>query len=125
MLWEIAQLPLYTIWRTGSTQDIIVAVLHCTAGDVVIASTALLLGLIIVGTNDWPKQRYLPVRVLVVLLGLIYTIYSERVNVANGVWAYSELMPVFPWLNLGLTPILQWILIPLFCFWKLKRPTSH
>lgn len=121
LLWEIVQLPLYTIWQTDSTQDIIVAVLHCTAGDVVIAISALVLALMLLGTNDWPTQRYLSVSGVAVLTGLIYTIYSERVNLASGEWAYSDLMPMVPWLDVGLTPILQWIVIPSFCFWKLKK----
>ena len=124
LLWEIIQLPLYTLWRSGSTQDIIFAVLHCTAGDIVIAITALLFGVITIGRHDWPKQRYLPVSMLVIVFGLIYTIYSERINIASGVWAYSELMPVIPWLNVGLAPFLQWILMPAYSFWRLQRPSS-
>jgi len=27
-------------------------------------------------------------------------------------WAYSPLMPVIPYLNVGLVPILQWIILP-------------
>lgn len=121
LLWEIVQLPLYTVWQSGSTQDIIVAVLHCTAGDVIIAISALVLSLMLLGNSDWPKQRHLPVSVLAVLVGLIYTIYSERVNLASGEWAYSDLMPIIPWLDVGLTPILQWVVIPGFCFWKLQK----
>ena len=125
LLWEVAQLPLYTIWRTGSTQEIFVAVLHCTAGDAVIAISAVILALMLLGTGDWPKQRYLPVSVFAVLFGLIYTIYSERINVTSGAWGYSDLMPIIPWLDVGLTPILQWIVIPSFCFWKLHNRTAE
>lgn len=124
LLWEIAQLPLYTIWHTGSTQDIIVAVLHCTAGDVVIAITALILALMLIGTSDWPKHRYLPVSGFAVFVGLTYTLYSEQLNIANGTWAYSDLMPVLPWFDVGLAPILQWLVIPSFCFWKLQKSTN-
>lgn len=124
LLWEIAQLPLYTIWRSGSTQDIIVAVLHCTAGDVVIAISALILALMLLGTGDWPKQRFVPVSAVAVFLGLVYTIYSEQLNIANRAWAYSDLMPIIPWLDVGLSPILQWLVIPGFCFWKIQKPTN-
>ena len=124
LLWEVAQLPLYTIWRTGSAQEIFVAVLHCTAGDAVIAISALILALMLFGTGDWPNQRHRPVSVFAVLFGLIYTIYSERINITSGAWSYSDLMPIIPWLDVGLTPILQWIVIPSFCFWKLQKPTN-
>ena len=125
LLWEVVQLPLYTIWKTGSTQDIIIAIIHCTAGDVVIAITALILALMLLGTGNWPKQRRVSVSVFAVLFGLIYTIYSERVNITSGAWSYSDLMPIIPWLNVGLTPVLQWIVIPGFCFWKLQKPINR
>ena len=35
LVWEFAQLPLYTIWHTGSPGEILFAVLHCTGGDIV------------------------------------------------------------------------------------------
>ena len=125
LLWEVAQLPLYTLWLTGSTQEIFVAVLHCTAGDVVIAISGLTLALVLRGSSYWPNERYVPVSVFAVVFGLIYTIYSERINISNAAWTYSDLMPIIPWLNVGLTPVLQWIVIPGFCFWKLQKPINR
>ena len=34
---EVLQLPLYTIGRTGSLPQLVFALLHCTAGDALIA----------------------------------------------------------------------------------------
>lgn len=121
LLWEIVQLPFYTIWRTSSKQDILFAVLHCTAGDVIIAITALVLGVIILGKRDWPKKRNFSVNCFVVITGLLYTIYSEQINIAKGAWAYSDLMPIIPLLNIGLTPALQWIVIPSVILWKIQK----
>ena len=45
VLWEFAQLPLYTIWREASPGSIAFAVAHCTAGDVPIGAAALALAL--------------------------------------------------------------------------------
>ena len=45
--WELAQLPLYTIWDEGTPAWIAFAVVHCTAGDVLIGVAALLLALIV------------------------------------------------------------------------------
>ena len=47
LVWEIAQLPLYTIWDDGRPAYIAYAVLHCTAGDVLIGLAALAIALII------------------------------------------------------------------------------
>jgi len=45
--WELAHLPLYTIWATGQPAWIAFAVVHCTAGDVLIGTVALMLALIL------------------------------------------------------------------------------
>ena len=45
LMWEAFHLPLYTIWTSGSLQEQAFAVLHCTAGDVLIALAALAVAL--------------------------------------------------------------------------------
>jgi hypothetical protein len=64
LLWETGQLPLYTIWHDGTVRDIIVAVLHCSLGDAIIASTALMIALALFGDRDWPgvDGRLIPSR---------------------------------------------------------------
>ena len=37
VLWERAQVPLYTLWHTGSAWEITRAVLHCVMGDLALA----------------------------------------------------------------------------------------
>ena len=38
LVWEGVQLPLYTLWTEGTRAAQVFAVLHCTAGDVLIAA---------------------------------------------------------------------------------------
>lgn len=127
LIWEIVQLPLYTLWRTGSIQSIAIAILHCTIGDMVIAITALISALLFLAADNWPAHRQLRVAFLAIAIGLIYTIYSERFNIGRGAWAYTELMPILPWLNVGLTPVLQWLVIPSIGFWVVEKisRTNH
>ena len=47
LVWETAPLTLYTIWDDGRPAYIAYAVLHCTAGDVLIGLAALAIALII------------------------------------------------------------------------------
>jgi hypothetical protein len=48
-----------------------------------------------------------------VLVGIIFTIISERVNVhVLRSWTYNQSMPLIPLLEVGLTPLLQWMMIP-------------
>ena len=61
--------------------------------------------------------------IVTVLLSLSYTFFSEWLNVKiRQVWAYRDFMPVVPLLDAGLSPILQWILIPIAGFWWVRRP---
>jgi hypothetical protein len=63
LVWEAAHLPLYTLWRTGTTNDRLFAVIHCTLGDILIALTCLVVALILAGHRAWPvhilpRSRY-------------------------------------------------------------------
>ena len=113
LVWETAHIPLYTIWVEGSWSEIAFAVAHCTGGDLLIAMSTLLLALILVGGTGWPAERAGRVLLLAVGLGLSYTIFSEWLNIViRAAWAYRDIMPVVPVLDAGLTPLLQWIIVP-------------
>lgn len=122
LAWETVQTPLYTIWRTGTDREIVFAVLHCTGGDVLIAMACLVLALVACGTGDWPQRGYVKVAGITVILGIAYTIYSEWLNtIFRQTWAYSAWMPILPWLKTGLSPLLQWCLIPAAGFYICHR----
>ena len=111
--WEIFHLPLYPIWEKGTAAEIAFAVLHCTGGDVLIALSCLMAALTLFGRASWPAEGAGSVTAVAVTLGATYTVYSEWWNVAvRGNWAYSDLMPVIPPLGTGLSPLLQWLVIP-------------
>ena len=122
LLWEIAHVPLYTLWVTGSPGEIAFAVLHCTVGDVMIAGICLLLSLGAFGITSWPSERFCEVAVSTILLTLGYTVFSEWLNTqVRETWAYRDAMPRLPGLGTGLTPILQWIVVPVLAFQWAKR----
>lgn len=113
IVWETLQLPLYTIWTLGSLRDQVVAVLHCTAGDVLIALSTLIGALIVAGGSEWPRQGRIRVSLLTVVAGVAYTVFSEWLNTeVRQSWAYSALMPVIPPFGTGLSPLLQWVIVP-------------
>lgn len=118
LVWETAQLPLYTIWYDGTPAWIAFAVLHCSAGDVMIAGGSLLALLLLHGTASWPDENYVGIAVPVVLIGVGITVFGEwyHTEIRNS-WAYSRLMPTVPGLGTGLSPLLQWVIIPITAFW--------
>lgn len=124
LVWEVAQLPLYTIWRTGTAGENAFAVVHCTVGDVVLASSILAVALLVAGNRDWPVRNFWLVAILTILLGASSTIVLEWLNVVVWKsWAYSSFMPVLPVLgfSVGLSPLLQWIVVPLIALWRAGR----
>jgi hypothetical protein len=113
LIWEAAQLPLYTIWLTASPSELAFAVLHCTAGDVLIASSSLLAALLLVASRKWPQERRGRVIALTIGFAVAFTIFSEWFNVeVRRSWAYAPAMPLIPPLGTGLAPLLQWLIIP-------------
>ena len=53
-LWETAQLPLYTIWSTGTRLEILFAIIHCTAGDLLITVLAPAFAALAARIRRWP-----------------------------------------------------------------------
>ncbi|MDP3257161.1 hypothetical protein [Bosea sp. (in: a-proteobacteria)] len=124
LAWEIVQLPLYTIWSTGSLREQAFAIAHCTAGDLIITTAAIVAALVVLGDIDFPAQRHWPVIALTLIFGLAYTIFSEWLNtVVWTSWSYSEWMPVLDLFGfrLGLTPVLQWVFVPALAMWLAMR----
>ncbi len=111
LAWEVGQLPLYTILKTEPLGRIAYAVIHCTAGDVLIAVFSLLLAALLTRRADWPLTRPWVGGGIAILAGLSYTLYSEWYNVYQSrAWAYSESMPLV--FGIGVSPLVQWIAIP-------------
>lgn len=116
LVWEFAQLPLFTLWRTAQPAYLTFVALHCWLGDLLIALSCLALGIAVAG-HGWPRHGYRRVAVVSVLLGLGYTVFSEWMNVTvRGSWAYAPSMPRLPPFGTGLSPFLQWLVIPTVAF---------
>ncbi|MCB1377720.1 MAG: hypothetical protein KDK89_05040 [Alphaproteobacteria bacterium] len=115
LFWEVAQLPLYDIWYEATPAVITFAVLHCTAGDVLIGiNSAIVAYLIVAGVyrSGTPPIWVLGMTLVVISVG--YTAYSEWMNVyVWRSWSYSSLMPTVPPLMTGISPILQWVIVPM------------
>jgi hypothetical protein len=113
--WEIAQLPLYTLWREASSAYIAYALAHCAVGDLVIGATALAVALSVLREARLERWHWWRVGALATVLGVSYTVFSEWRNVALlKSWAYAEAMPrlAVGGFELGLAPVAQWLLIP-------------
>jgi hypothetical protein len=128
LLWEFAHMPLYAIWNEGTWAKILFAAVHCTGGDILIALAALTLALMLVGTPAWPCGHVAAVAAVTIVLGVAYTGFSEYLNIViRAAWAYSGLMPVVRLgiLEIGLSPLLQWFMVPGIAFAFVRLSPDH
>jgi len=130
LLWELAQLPLYTIWSKGSPAYIAFAVVHCTLGDALIGLLSLALALTVTGSRAPRRWALRSVALITALVAVAYTVFSEWMNtVALRSWEYSDLMPrvQLGTIEIGLSPLTQWLVLPplalyLCCRKRAPRP---
>lgn len=126
LAWEIAQLPLYTLWTEATPPYMAFAVAHCTLGDLLIGAASLALALVLVRASSfdaWPWRR---LALSTALLGAAYTVFSEWANTAIlGSWAYAASMPRLELgaIEIGLSPLLQWLVLPPLAFY-VTRPRA-
>ncbi|MEQ8322044.1 MAG: hypothetical protein RH946_17410 [Rhodospirillales bacterium] len=126
LVWEFAHMPLYTIWEEGTIEEILFAAVHCTGGDALIGLTAIMLAAFLFGGTHWPYERMRTVLFAAIGIGIGYTIFSEWLNiVVRQAWAYRDIMPVIPMFNVGLSPLLQWIVIPVLAYVIALKPVRH
>jgi hypothetical protein len=122
LIWEVAHMPLYTLWQSGTWAEIAYGVVHCTLGDMLIALVCLGGALALFGRKGWPDPSYVPVALAMIAAALCYTVFSEWLNTeVRQAWAYRDIMPRLPPAGTGLTPALQWIVVPGLAFWWAKH----
>ena len=115
LVWEVAQLPLYTLWQDATPAFKAYAVVHCTLGDVLIGTFALALALLVTRAGGPRAWRWGAIAALTVAVGLGYTVFSEWLNtVVRDGWAYAAAMPTvrIGGFEVGLSPIGQWLVVP-------------
>lgn len=115
LVWETAQVPLYTLSREAEPSYIAFAVVHCTLGDVLIGGVSLVLALILGQEFGLERWRWPRIAGLTALFGTVYTVFSEWMNVkVLRSWAYADSMPVIELWNfdIGLSPLAQWFVVP-------------
>jgi hypothetical protein len=111
LVWEIAQVRLYTIWAAADGMSVAWALLHCTLGDVMIALVMFALAGAVLWRADWPASRPWTGGAIVVIGTMAFTAWSEWYNVYRvGNWGYTASMPTV--FGIGLSPLLQWLILP-------------
>ena len=124
--WELIQMPLYN--RDSFSVNHIA---FCALGAVadVIMVLLLYLGLAFIFNNPlWIQSLNWKRIAIVILIGGIGGILGEMRHLSLGSWAYADSMPIIPLINVGVSPVLQFMTLPLlsyfFSFYYMKSSSK-
>jgi hypothetical protein len=123
-IWEVAQMPLYV--EDGKLLEFAAHCIVPSLGDGVIVLMIFGVGWIVWRRVDWFVRTAWSARILMLMTGLVIAVLVEWVAVYGfGRWSYTANMPLLPVLNIGLSPVLQMLLLPPALFkataWWLHR----
>lgn len=121
-VWEFVQVPTYTGMAELPHWEAIKLCMSATFGDVGFALTAFWLASLAARSRDWILRPTRFPTAIFVVVGIFLTVGFEYyyTNISLR-WTYSDLMPLVPPFGTGLSPLLQWLIVPLLVVWLTRR----
>jgi hypothetical protein len=116
-VWEMAQMRAYLETRDAPWLETLALCTPAALGDVVIVLGLYAGGALAAADPAWGLRGRWNIYLVTGLLGLGVAILIEHAALADGRWTYGTHMPVVPFLNAGLWPLLQMTLLPPAIFW--------
>lgn len=114
MAWEILQIPLFK-GGVYEWHHILFFVLASVAD--VIMVLIIYFGFALIYKNAlWVKNLKTNRIILLVLTGGTGAILAEIRHVSIGTWSYADTMPLIPVVNVGLSPVLQFMILPILIY---------
>lgn len=121
-VWEFIQVPTYAGMAEMQHWEGVKLCLSATIGDVGFALTAFWAASLAVRSRQWLLDPPALARVVFVAVGVALTVGFEYYYTEISLrWTYSDLMPLVPPLGTGLSPLLQWLIIPPVVVWLSGR----
>ena len=120
--WEILQGGLYLGFNELSYKEGVKYCAQATFADTGIILASFWLVAWFDGGRNWPLRPGTAQIVGFTLIGLVATVVLEilSTHVWNR-WSYEKSMPLIPILDVGMTPFLQWVLLPPLTIWFVRR----
>lgn len=122
--WEILQAPLYAGMSSSPHATVTKACLQATVGDMVIMLMAH--GAVAISSRNrrWTLSANRAQFILFIAFGLSITLLVEWLATRGywlASWSYSPTMPLLPGTGIGLSPVLQWLILPPLTVWFARR----
>lgn len=125
-VWEFVQVPTYAGMAELSHWQATKLCMSATFGDVGFALTAFWVTSLAARSRDWIYRPSSWQTGLFIAVGIGLTIgfeyYYTQISMR---WSYSELMPLVPPFGTGLSPLLQWLVIPPLVIWFTRRQVGQ
>lgn len=122
VIWENTQASLYEGY--GSFAEHLPVCVGGTFGDVAITLFVYLIVALLKNDFNWIAALNKKDVIALAVIGLFIAVGIEWRALLFGRWAYTDAMPIIPYLQVGLTPILQMILLLPFSVYLTKRFTA-
>lgn len=122
--WEFLQVPLFEGMPQAEHWDAIKTCTRATLGDAVIMLISYWAVCLAARSRSWVLAPSTARVVMFAAIGVLITITIERLAGAGmwpGSWHYSSLMPIVPGIDVGLSPLLQWVVLPPLVVWFSRR----
>lgn len=113
-VWEFLQVPFFAGLPTSEHWPAIKVCTRATIGDVGFALIAFWTTAAFSRSRRWITMSSGRELAVFLTVGLVLTVVAEfHATEVAGRWSYADAMPTLPVLGTGLTPLLQWIVVPL------------
>ena len=120
-IWEKMHIVLYQNYESYANALVFPVSLHASFIDAIIIF-GIYFCIALLQRNIFWLDSFNPKSVfLVLLLGFIISVLIEVDALAKGKWAYNNLMPIIPFIRIGLSPVLQMLILPLIVFSAVKK----
>ena len=112
--WEMAQMPFYENmpWNFETSIFCLIA----SFGDAIMILIIFYFVAVVAKDFNWILNLN-PLKIILSLItGIIIGVLVEQIALVFNMWSYSNLMPLIPWGKIGISPILQMLILPLVVF---------
>ncbi|MEO8233020.1 MAG: hypothetical protein ABI638_12105 [Ignavibacteriota bacterium] len=113
-VWEMLQMPLYENFSYSVTTTIFCSL--ASLGDAIMILIIYFIGSALFKNYSWFLRFNLKTIIYITIAGLVLSISGELAALNLNLWNYSPSMPKLFFTSVGLSPVLQMIILPILTF---------
>ncbi|MBY0433299.1 MAG: hypothetical protein K2U26_04235 [Cyclobacteriaceae bacterium] len=114
-IWETSHAPLYQGHHYSINSFSILAL--ASVADAIMLILLYSIVSLILKHPYWVRRLSVPRILCVMFVGGTGAVVSEVLHIHAGDWTYAPTMPIIPLANVGISPVLQFMIVPLLVYW--------